>query len=498
MGEYKLLKLLLGGHPILEYTEGASEYASVEALLAENSEPAIIFIDGAGDLSNTENSQELIAAVGEIRKTAVFCYSPIFFTQSGGANLDSISDGVTADVPLAVEKGEAILDRGKNIHIEKLSDNYNLRLLSYMYTRGDTFFLKPVCTPFSSWVYSYPEAAMLMDSELKSSKKILGERGQNNPTRSFAFDDKIAASVRAVDALLKNEYIEQAELVNRIRMCPKCETGHLNYVDCCPQCGSKNFDKKVMLHCFTCGHVAPENDFVNNMALVCPKCGTVLRHIGSDYDHPLESYECVDCGARFIEPDVKVECFNCGAVSQPNDLSADNIYSYRITEKGANAVKRGTMQVDIRLFDDLNNVVLPYFCKSAEWLIQLRDRYPEDVFSLLGIKFSGVYEASEAIGEDRFNELMMNLAERLRELVRATDITTSSAPDTFWILLPHTPLENCKVIEDRVKALADMIAVNGVSKIGINAKAFNLPKGTTGDDVLRRIKAFSEGLSPEE
>src|SRR5574344_610980 len=30
---------------------------------------------------------------------------------------------------------------------------------------------------------------------------------------------------------------------------------------------------------------------------------TTLFRSGSDYDHPLESYECVDCGARFIEPD---------------------------------------------------------------------------------------------------------------------------------------------------------------------------------------------------
>ena len=54
--------------------------------------------------------------------------------------------------------------------------------------------------------------------------------------------------------------------------------------------------------------------------IVCPKCHTHLRHIGSDYDRPIENYRCQSCSQSFVEGDVQVRCAMCENEMKPGDL----------------------------------------------------------------------------------------------------------------------------------------------------------------------------------
>lgn len=493
--ENKIIKICLGGEELMPISS-AVKYGSAEEALASEHGPAIIIIDGWQDTNNHKSRFDLFNAASRIRSSSEFCLSPLYFSKSGGAVADQLADGVISDISQARAEADAIIERGSRIHTEKLEDSNDLRLLSFIYTRGADFVLKPLCVPFAACVYAYPQAAMLIDPALRSYRKV-EDRNVTLSERELIFGRTLSDTLKWIESLTDNGYLERAGLADRIRKCPKCGAGHLNYVDSCPMCGSKNFEKKTMIHCFTCGHIAPDEDFIHNMTFVCPKCGTVLRHIGSDYDHPLESYECADCGSRFIDPDVKTECLNCGAVADTDDLIVENIYACRITEKGVNAVKVGAMQIEIKIFDGQNNVALPFFRMAAIWMVNFRQRYSDSIFSMLGLKFNHIYELSEAMGQERFVELMNTVAARLRELVRTTDVTTSSAPDTFWVLLPRTPLENCRIVEERVKQLAGLINIQGAQNIGIDARSYTLPDGITEDGLKKLMDDFSEGRTQE-
>ncbi|MGF1717948.1 hypothetical protein L4D08_24100, partial [Photobacterium chitinilyticum] len=123
------------------------------------------------------------------------------------------------------------------------------------------------------------------------------------------------ALMRAVE----HHLLVPGKLVDRIRLCRNCQSGRLNYVDVCPECNSIDIHLKPGVHCFVCGYVDDQDVFIQSGVMQCPKCSTKLRHIGVDYDRPLERYSCYSCYIRFIEAIVKVRCHDCGEVQTPDD-----------------------------------------------------------------------------------------------------------------------------------------------------------------------------------
>lgn len=493
MKEFNVYRIMLGDIPAHHSDRKTIDFSSASELLARKVFPGAVIIDGMKSNSSSEGLKALSEIV-ELRRSVQFCYSPIYISRTM-QQLDMLVDGVTSDIEDRLNEADAILEKGSRIKEEWLLDNHNLRLLTYMYVRGEEYELPPICSPFSPWVYSYPEAALLVDSSLDLSKMLKAEDLSGlERLRSFRFDKEMVLALKIVGFLEDNGYIRRSVLSDRIRKCPKCKTGHLNYLDLCPNCGSIDFQKKTMIHCFVCGHVAPDTDFRRNMSFVCPKCGSVLRHLGSDYDHPLESHECNDCGSKFIEPDVKAECLFCKTRTVPEDLIVNNIYSFRLTEKGVAAVRTGNMQMELQLFDGQNNLILNYFCTMIEWFREYRKRYPEQVFSLLGIRFSNLYEVQYALGDGAYKKMMDEMVARIRSMVRTTDMTTSSAPDTFWMLLPMTPLNKSKIIAERIEALNKMIETKTDHKIRITAKCFEIPSLSEGVTARDLLEAFSETL----
>lgn len=490
MGRHKIFRVLLGDDPAHFSDARVFDYLSASSLVEENVTPGTVVIDGL-DNKDEESRSNVFEALSILRRSAVFCCAPVYFSRTMG-DIDQLSDGVTGDINERLPEAEAILDRTKYIHLDKLVDNYSLRLLSYMYTRGEAYELKPLCVPFSPWVYVYPAAAVILD-DTASRTRLKGEDIYRS-CGVFKFDAKMPHSTRIVNSLAENGYVEGTSIVDRIRRCPKCGTGHLNYVDICPNCGEIDFEKKAMLHCFTCGHVAPEDDFMRSMSFICPNCGTALRHLGSDYDRPLESYECNGCGFRFIEPDVKAACFYCGTQTPPDDLIVNNVFVFHISDKGAAAARAGTMQTAIRLFDEMNNVVFQYFCRTVEWLVNLRKRYPDEIFSLIGVKFFGFYEAEEVLGEGAFNALKEAMVSRIKEIIRSTDMITSTAPDTFWILLPRTDAEKCCIVAARLSELSKLVELPSMPQVKIVAKCFVLPENLSGTSVEKQIEIFTGEL----
>src|SRR5207248_2911164 len=114
-----------------------------------------------------------------------------------------------------------------------------------------------------------------------------------------------------LERLRRRGLLETAGLVERVHTCPSCSAGQLLFVETCPQCGSIDTAEQNFLHCYSCGHVGTQDEYLTNEGLACPKCAVRLRHIGVDYDRALETFACKDCSGRFTEPNVKARCLQC-------------------------------------------------------------------------------------------------------------------------------------------------------------------------------------------
>ena len=125
---------------------------------------------------------------------------------------------------------------------------------------------------------------------------------------------------------------------------------------------------------------------------------------------------------------------------------------------------------------------------------EYRKRYSDEAFSVIGLKFSNLYEVETSLGEDIYNKIMDELIFRIRSMVRSTDITTSSAPDTFWILLPRTALENSRILAERIEKLNDMLEITSEKKIEIRARSFQIPAEDDQTPAEQYLAMFAEEL----
>jgi GGDEF domain-containing protein len=463
-------------------------YLSADDMLTSEKEPAVIvFMTAKVQFGDTSH---IASEIRKIRQNHVFCYAPVFFTKEV-SGLEPVCDGIVSSRSECLARGSAILARCEDIRRDRLSDSSRLRMLAYLYARGESFEYKPWCVPGSKWIYGYPDASLIIDEDTDIAAGAGESRDKVFYSSSVFVDSDIVRSLELLEIGAAMNYIAHTKVYNRIRLCPKCETGHLNYVDVCPRCGSLSIKKTSMIHCFTCGYVAPEDKFRRENTLLCPRCGTRLRHIGSDYDHPLESYMCGDCGTTFVEPDVKASCLNCGTVSDTDSLIVKNFYGYMITERGISALRSGLLQEDIMLFDGTNAVGIQTFCGLLKWLTLLRKRYADADFSLLCVKLFGLDEAEENIGSGRLRELIGELGKRIRELVRETDITTKDRDGNFWLILPRTPIEGGNILAKRIEALSSLINENSSGVLKIEARSFHVTEEAAGEEQEKYLDSLA-------
>lgn len=350
---------------------------------------------------------------------------PIFLLSPMAGNAVNLADGVADSVEAAYREAKEIEDRLKDLDNSLFTDRDAaiFRLLAFLYARPHFSY-----EPIQHWSYPMLYRFPLVDS-------ILGEDENSGIW---------------LNNLVERNLLKHGGLKDRIRLCPECEHAHLNYVDVCPNCTSLDIIQRPFLHCFACGHVSTEEAFIEKGYLGCPNCSSRLRHIGVDYDRALESYSCHSCGHVFEEPDVTAVCQQCATRSEPNDLLPHSVYRYEITEQGIAAVKTGMLEDVYALLDSLNNVNPTFFEAILDWLLKLNRRHEDVTFSLIGIRLLNVLELTEAIGRRRVTELMDGFVGRIRELIRATDLTTRTSRQNFWILLPKTDDTGSGVVLSRI------------------------------------------------
>lgn len=433
-----------------EYAAANTDYrecTAIESILGQTHNTVLLI-----DVTGAENAaQSIFAVVQKIRCSGHDYLMPVFLT-ADVPNTEAYIDGCALSTAEMLAIAKKIKETIKNVDVIKNGQELGLRFITYVYSRKDT---KPHIVPTvcieSKNLYEY-EAVRL----------FINAGGYDSD--SFAFINKLRDK-----KLIVNE-----QLIDRIRVCPYCSSGHTNYVDFCPVCDSIDFEQKKMLHCFTCGNVAPEEEYRNAMALICPKCNARLRHIGSDYDRPLESYVCNKCFELFIDPVVAAVCLDCGKKIATDRLITKQIYSMTLSDAGEAAVIRGRIDLGADIFNQSRHLDINYFCHLLGWMVNLRRRYSDEIFSLVCIRIDKLLESENYLGIMQLEKTFDELGTRIRDMLRDTDLTTNSGTNVFWILLPRTPLSGGQILTSRLKGLEKLVNSDNRRYISIAAKCFDI------------------------
>lgn len=439
---------LLGG-------EDAIAFTSLEAFRSSG-------IEATGFLMHAREQTAAEKIVQELRAVPETCLLPVFLAQEMGPRMAALCDGVPSGPPARDDRLQTIRSRMQALAPELVLQGQDFRLLAYLYCRPE-FELLAVENWQESSIYTYPLA------------EALAEDGT-----------RINTWLRQ---LVERQYLEPTRLISRIRHCPQCEGCHHNYVDVCPHCTSIAIESKPFLHCFTCGHVAPEETYLSGGLLTCPNCRANLRHIGADYDRPMDNYLCRDCGQSSAEPDVIAQCLGCGVRNDPEKLIPEDIHALRLSERGRAAARTGSLEDIYALLDNLNYVRPTHFEALVDWLHALCRRYDEELFSLLGIRLKNIEALTEQLGRHRTAELFDAFAIRLRESIRLTDLTTRTSQRNLWILLPKTGAAGREILRSRIVDLKGQTRQDEDVALDFDVVGYSAPEDMLADEPARLMMA---------
>ncbi|UFH50568.1 diguanylate cyclase domain-containing protein [Pseudomonas sp. KNUC1026] len=256
--------------------------------------------------------------------------------------------------------------------------------------------------------------------------------------------------------LTQRNLIQSTELIDRIRLCKQCGSGHLNYIDVCVECNCLDIQRQPSMHCFTCGHIGPQGEFLKDGALLCPNCLTRLRHIGTDYDRPLENYHCNGCKAFFVDADVEARCLDCGTHHQPDELLMREIHHYQLSENALLVARQGLEEARHEYFSRLAMVGMNTFKTLLNWQIELIQRHKAPSFVLLGMRFRNLGSTLERLGPQRGHALLDSLIERIQEVIRDTDRCTRTSEEHLWLLLMHTDQVGLRLVTERLNRISEL------------------------------------------
>jgi hypothetical protein len=149
---------------------------------------------------------------------------------------------------------------------------------------------------------------------------------------------------RDLQILSTRNYLE-ARFFDRVSLCPKCGSHHLNVREICPSCRRAHLSAEGLLHHFACGYVGIPSEFspAEDGSYLCPKCNRRMHHLGTEFDRLGKAFTCRGCGLISENPPVEAVCLGCATRNRAEDLVSTIISSYLITSRGAAAVRRGSL-----------------------------------------------------------------------------------------------------------------------------------------------------------
>ncbi|XOZ33173.1 diguanylate cyclase domain-containing protein [Halomonadaceae bacterium KBTZ08] len=403
-------------------------------------------------------------AVFDLRRTREYQFALIFFRSKASYTDVPLSDGPLPETDDLVARWHSLEERMQLLHSNQIPSRFQERVLAWLWSRPDSA-LEPVRDTHLAQFYYYPLI------------------------RAMADDDSIDDGLW-LQLMVDQGWLEPQQLYDRIRLCTHCDSARLNYVDVCPDCNALEISRQPALHCFTCGHVAPQEHFLKEGVMICPNCLTRLRHIGSDYDRPLENYRCRACESFFVDAEVEARCLDCNSRHSPDALRIREFRHYKLTESGRLRCRLGFSEtLGQEQFGRLNLVGEQSFRNLLDWQIQQSRRYGDAAQgALLLMHFVNL---NEVLSQNTGLAMLDNLVERIQESIRDTDRSTRTREEFLWLLLPQTDHNGMQQLWQRLSKLPQLFPDQEGVKLDVRFAGFALPddllSGEDGALVMARL-----------
>ena len=389
-------------------------------------------------------------ALRKLRSMATYRYTLIYCCRDQDGWCEALGDGgCPADSNEIKANWRGWLERFRLFSQGASPERFESRVLAWLWLRDDGR-IYALRDPQVPQYYRYP---------------LLDALADNEPVNSFVW----------LGLMVQQDWLEEGVLVDRVRLCSDCGSGRLNYIDVCAECQAMDISRQPSLHCFTCGHVGPQESFLKDGVLLCPNCLNRLRHIGSDYDRPMENYRCRSCQAFFVDAEVQARCLDCGLSHTPDKLRVREVRDFRLAEAGRFRCRQEFSDRSAQHFGRLNLLGGKDFYDLLTWQIQLVRRYPEPSFSLIGLRFVNLAGTLSSLGEQRGHAFIDSVADRLKETVRETDRCSRSTEEFFWIMLPHTHGKGLETVKQRLGKVAELFSAPEISDVSMRLISITAP-----------------------
>lgn len=207
---------------------------------------------------------------------------------------------------------------------------------------------------------------------------------------------------------------------DRILVCPFCNHHDINVRETNPSDHSPNIRLAEMFHHYRCGYVGSEDEYLQGVKYVCPKCHKELRHIGVDYDKPGKIYISNTTQEKFTEPDIYCQCRNCQKFFDVDDAVRQDICSFMPTDRAREIVERG-MFVEYReeqasLDPESNVYTLRHFRNIFGEEVKRSETFNRPLSLVLAdiTNFDKVLQdKGEVVAKRMLNDLIQNIKESL-------------------------------------------------------------------------------------
>ncbi len=421
-----------------------SEYAVVE--VSVNDLDFVFDCEYAAVFIFTTSESTFLSWLSKVRSNSINFHSLIYTENSDFSDLAMVDGLIPNNID---DKINYYLLRKEELNLNT-NDNLENKLLSYLW--------------------------MSKERSLRPSRII--NKGVNYKYPFIELWDQGEGKDLWLNRMVKAGHLAQEKLIDRIRQCGSCQSSLLNYVDCCSDCGSIDLKIERALHCFACGHVGDQNEFIRSGGMVCPNCLNTLRHIGTDYDRPIENQRCNNCNNIFIDAKVSVHCFTCGQKNDIDDLVQKEYFSFTLAHNGIIKIKTGNEpQLLVTSVGEL--VTREHFSWMTNWLNKMAVRKNEHHL-FVGLKFVNLLELTKAMSTVALTGQLEAFNERLRKLLRTTDIFCQYSDDTLFFLLSGVSEQSIKIIQEKIGTISKEQQGNPLELI---ASLHLLPESTLSNNV---------------
>lgn len=448
-----MTKILCIGEQNLEQITSEYDVVSISATRSDFN----FSIEYAAIVINVAKESLFIQWLEHIRANEINFASLVFTNNSHFSEFAMVDGLLPKRIDIDIER---YLSRKKELNLNT-NDNLENKLLSYLWL-CESRTLRPSKIIDNGVSYQYPFLELWDDGQGKE---------------------------YWLNRMVKSGNLVQEQLIDRIRQCKSCSSSLLNYVDCCGDCGSIDLKLEQALHCFACGHVGEQKSFIRSGEMVCPNCINTLRHIGTDYDRPIENKRCNGCNNLFIDAKVSAQCFTCSHNNEIDDLIQKEYFSFAIGHNGIIKIKTGSEPQQLAMAVG-EAVPSEHFSWMVQWLNKMALRQ-NDNHLFLGLRYSNLELLTETMSTVSLTSRLEAFSERLKSVLRTTDIICQPNSDSLYFLLPNVTEQGMEVVKTK---LSDIASEQEDNPLEIKVTFKLLPDTTLNSDIEQWLTERNQEL----